>query len=276
MPDSPTLPNSPVDRQARDDDTRQPRAGARFDRPEAPAPFGSRIATLLARVPVSPGRLAVGGGGAVLLAVAAVWLLRPPTPAIESTLPRASAVQAARTDAEGRSSAAATSTSAVSSAVVVDAAGAVRRPGLYRLRSGARVDDLVRAAGGLAAGADRSRLNLAETLADGQRVYVPKVGEVAPLPVGPTGGSGGGDGQSTASTGPSASGPSSAPSAEPVDLNTATADQLDTLPGVGPATAAAILAYRTDHGPFHSVDELLDVPGIGEAKLAALRPKVRV
>jgi competence protein ComEA len=208
--------------------------------------------------------------GAILALVVALWLLRPPPPAVETTLPRA-------TPAAARG-AAATSLplTTVRRSVVVDAAGSVARPGLYRLSPGARVNDLIRAAGGLRPGADPDRLNLAAPLADGQRLYVPKVGELtAPPPLDPTGGSDGATDPTgtTGSTQPAGGGPAAT---VPVDLNTATADQLDTLPGVGPSTAAAILDYRTQHGPFRSVDELLDVRGIGDAKLAALRPKVRV
>ena len=202
-----------------------------------------------------------------------VWLFRPPPPAVETTLPRA--------DAGGGPAAPprrACRSRTVRRSVVVDAAGSVARPGLYRLPPGARVNDLIRAAGGLRPGADPDRLNLAAPLADGQRLYVPKVGELtAPPPARsdrrqrwrhePDG-----DDRIHRAAGWRRSGSATVP----IDLNTATADQLDTLPGVGPSTAAAILDYRTQHGPFRSVDELLDVRGIGDAKLAALRAKVRV
>jgi competence protein ComEA len=144
------------------------------------------------------------------------------------------------------------------------AAGAVAVPGVHRLPPGSRVADLLDAAGGPAPDADIDRVNLAAALADGERVWFPRVGEQEPVVAGPPGG---------ASTG--ASGPAGEPSG-PVDLNTATAEQLDTLPGVGPATAAAILEHRDREGPFRSVEELLDVPGIGDAKLAQLRDLVTV
>ncbi len=151
---------------------------------------------------------------------------------------------------------------------MVQAAGAVAEGGVYRLPAGSRVDDLVRAAGGLAPDADRDRVNLAAPLADGERVWVPRAGqaEVPEVVAGSGGGGGGG--------GPGPSGDPGAPAV--VDLNTATAEELDTLPGVGPATAAAILAYRDEHGRFASVDELLEVRGIGEAKLEQLRASVTV
>jgi competence protein ComEA len=244
-------------------------------RPPATASLRSRITELLARVPVSPGRLLVIAGAVVGAAVLGLWLLRAPPPAVETTLPRADPSLNASAAAPGTASTPPTRRTTV----IVDAAGSVRRPGLYRLAPGARVDDLIRAAGGLRAGADPERLNLAAPLADGQRVYVPKVGQsMLPAPVDPTGGGSAGDpGQTTPSTGPAGPGGSgpAGPQA-PIDLNSATSDQLDTLPGVGPTTAAAILAYRSEHGPFRSVDELLDVRGIGDAKLAALRARVRV
>jgi competence protein ComEA len=161
-----------------------------------------------------------------------------------------------------------TSTSAAAD-LVVHAAGAVGRPGLYRLPSDSRVGDLIEAAGGLSVDADADRLNLAGVLADGVRVYVPRVGEPEPsAPVGADAASGALD-TPTGVAGKDVAGSS-------VDLNTATAEQLDQLPGVGPATAAAILDHRQRHGPFGSVDELLDVRGIGPAKLEALRDLVTV
>jgi len=143
---------------------------------------------------------------------------------------------------------------------------------VYRLAADARVDDLVRAAGGLTPDADPDRVNLAAPVADGDRVWVPRRGETEVPPVIAGSGSstsGGGPGPGKASPGVEAT-------PEVVDLNTATADQLDTLPGVGPATAQAILSYRDEHGRFGSVDELEEVRGIGEAKLEQLRPLVRV
>jgi competence protein ComEA len=161
-----------------------------------------------------------------------------------------------------------TSTTATAE-LVVHAAGAIGRPGLYRLPPGSRVGDLIEAAGGLSADADADRLNLAGVLADGVRVYVPRVGEAMPgAPVGADAAPGS-PGVGSGDTG----GPDT-PTASSVDLNTATAEQLDELPGIGPATAAAILDHRQRHGPFGSVDELLDVRGIGPAKLEALRDLV--
>jgi competence protein ComEA len=148
--------------------------------------------------------------------------------------------------------------------VVVHVAGAVLRPGVLSLPAGSRAVDAVAAAGGLAPGADPDRVNLAAPVTDGMRLTIPLVGQAPPVelaPQVPGAASGGGD--------------PSAP-AGPIDLNSADAAQLDQLPGVGPSTAAAIIAHRDEHGPFGSVDDLLDVRGIGEAKLDALRDLVTV
>lgn len=143
---------------------------------------------------------------------------------------------------------------------LVHVAGAVRTPGVYRLRDGERVQDAVRRAGGPRAGADINAINLAAKVADGQQVVVPRRGAAAAAP----GGTGVGAGE-----------PGGPPRA-PVSLNTATAEQLDTLDGVGPATASKILEYRRQHGGFRSIDDLGEIPGIGPKRLAALRGKVQL
>ena len=141
-----------------------------------------------------------------------------------------------------------------SSRVVVDVVGAVRRPGLYRLAHGTRIADAVARAGGATGKADLAQVNLAAPLADGQQVIVPKRGAPGAAAAGAAGAPG-------------------APAA-PVSLSTATLEQLDTLPGVGPVTAQKVLDYRTKHGAFTSVDELDAVPGIGPKRLEQLRELV--
>jgi competence protein ComEA len=149
-----------------------------------------------------------------------------------------------------------TSTS-VDASIVVYVAGAVAEPGVYRLAASARVNDAVAIAGGAAAGADLNMVNLAAVVHDGERVYVPAVGEAMPPVI---------EYSPAANTSP----------AGPVNINSATAEQLDVLPGVGPATASAIVAHREQHGPFQTVEQLGDVRGIGPAKLDALRGLVTV
>ncbi len=204
---------------------------------------------------------AVIGLGVALGAMVVMVSLRGSPPPVEVNLPRAGAPPGSSADPSSPAGAEAQSADGPDSRALVHAAGAVVRPGVYQVPDGARVTDLVDAAGGPAPDADLQQLNLAAKVSDGERVYVPRRGESPPTPVGPGTGDPGAAG--TAAGGP-------------VDLNTATPEQLDTLPGVGPATAQAILDYRKEHGRFRSVDELIDVRGIGEAKLAALRPKVRV
>lgn len=151
--------------------------------------------------------------------------------------------------------------------VVVHAAGAVIAPGVYRLSDPARVTDVLSAAGGLTGEADPDVLNLAARVGDGERIFVPRRGQ--PLPGVVVG---------TTASGPSPSrgGAERPAAAVPIDLNVATATQLDSLPGIGPAIAERIVQQRVRLGRFRSVNQLLDVPGIGEAKFASLKPRVKV
>jgi len=140
--------------------------------------------------------------------------------------------------------------------VIVDVTGWVRKPGVFELPAGSRVIDAVKRAGGAKSAADLTSLNLAAVLVDGSQIVVPKEGASTGVPA---------TGVSTGTTG-----------AALVNINTATEPELETLTGVGPVLAAAILQYRTDHGPFTSIDQLEDVSGIGPATLEALRPQVAV
>ena len=154
-----------------------------------------------------------------------------------------------------------TSTSAQ---VVVDVVGKVRHPGVYRLALGSRVDDVLRAAGGPLPGVDLNSLNLARKVADGEQIAV-GVPAASLMPAGP-----GGLGGSSGPGGPAASG------SGPIDLNTATPEQLDALPGVGPVLAQRIVDWRTAHGRFDSVDQLRQVSGIGPSKFDDIRALVTV
>jgi competence protein ComEA len=145
--------------------------------------------------------------------------------------------------------------------LVVDVVGEVRRPGLYKLRDGARIADAVRRAGGASRKADLAALNLAAPLVDGIQILVP--GRAPPAAASAAGGTDGGPG----------AGGAGAPTL-PVSLSSATVEELDQLPGVGPVTAQKIVDYRTAHGPFASVDDLDAVPGIGPTRIEQLRDLV--
>jgi competence protein ComEA len=225
--------------------------GRALPRPAPPRTWRERAAHLADATGTTPARLLLGGV-AVVVAGAVVLVATRPAPAPpEIALPFASTTALPGT----------TSTTAPAE-LVVHVAGAVQRPGVHRLPPLARVVDAVDAAGGLTPTADGARLNLAALVVDGERVYVPAVGEALPPPL-----------------------PSHAPGGAPgraggagalVDLNRADEAALDVLPGVGPATAAAIVEHRQRIGGFTAVDQLLDVRGIGEAKLEQLRPLVTV
>jgi competence protein ComEA len=172
-----------------------------------------------------------------------------------------------RSDAGASSSAMAAGASASSSAPVgvsapptrratVHVVGAVHDPGVYRLSDGSRVQDAIAHAGGATAKADLQAINLAAKVADGQQVVVPRRGAAAAVA--------------------SATSGAASASSGPISLNSATAEQLDTLDGVGPSTAQKILDYRTAHGGFSSIDDLAQIPGIGPKKLESLRKQVTV
>jgi competence protein ComEA len=184
---------------------------------------------------------------AALLGTGVVWLRAAPhpDPAGPDGPPGAAAEPLPRARPEERAG----------DRVAVHVAGRVRRPGMVRLPAGSRVQDAIRAAGGAAAGADLNAVNLARKLVDGEQVRIPARGQAATAV-------------------PPAGAPDGQP-AGPLDLNTATAEQLDTLPGVGEVTAGRIVAYRTAH-PFTSVDELLEVPGIGQRRFEQLKDLVTV
>lgn len=154
--------------------------------------------------------------------------------------------------------------------VIVHVTGAVTRPGVVTLGAGSRVADAIKAVGGAAPDADTEKLNLARVLTDGEQIRVPRVGEVLPDPAPQPSGAA----SSGAGTAPGKPGDGGASGT--VNINTASASELEKLPGIGPALAQRIVEYRDSHGPFASVDALTDVPGIGKAKLEALREQAAV
>jgi competence protein ComEA len=193
-------------------------------------------------------RQALIGAVALLLALAlgGRWLMRPDASAealaIEPVVPAATT---AATTAEAPIE------------VVVDVVGAVVAPGLYRLDDGSRVADAVALAGGATRKANLSAVNLAALLVDGTQIVVPRKGEQAPVAAG----------------GGAASGSAGAPGG-PIHLNTASLEELETIPGVGPVTAQRIIDFREQNGPFRSVDELDAVSGIGPKRMEQLRELV--
>ncbi|MFE6024921.1 helix-hairpin-helix domain-containing protein [Streptomyces niveus] len=197
----------------------------------------------------------------VVLVVAAVlaaqhfWSGRPQPVRAPETVREAVAVTEQARDPAPSPGAAPSAPASASKRVVVDVSGKVRSPGVRRLPAGSRVTDALRAAGGVEPGADLTGLNRARVLLDGEQVVVG-----GPQPAG----------QAAAVPGTGAAGPEGAP----VSLSTATVEQLDTLPGVGPVLARHIIDYRTQHGGFSSVGQLREVNGIGERRFADIEPRV--
>ena len=206
-------------------------------------------------------RIAAALLACVALASAVAWFRAGTTSSSASSALPAPAAAGRTNDAPPSS----TTSTRPAAAIVVYVVGAVRRAGVVRLPTGARVIDAIDAAGGAAPAADLTRLNLATALADGSRVAVPSVGAPAP-----------GVDPSAVSGAPSVGSDSGPSASAPVNLNTATAAQLDALPGIGPATAATIIKDREAHGPFRSVNDLGRVRGIGDSKLGQLRELVTV
>lgn len=219
----------------------------------------------LAAVRADPGR----AGGIALAVIAALAILvtvftvvrQRPAPVVAANLP----------PVEMMSTAAPTTSTAPPASgreMVVSVIGLVQQPGLVTLTPDARVADAVSAAGGPLRGADTAGLNLARRLADGEQIVV---GIATPAGQPPLLGS-----SVAGQSAPPERSPAPAKPAAPVDLNTATAEQLDALPGVGPVTASAIVAWRAANGRFSTVDQLGEIDGIGPARLEKLRPFVRV
>ena len=240
-----------------------------FDRRLPPGPHPPPVRP--ARVRWNPGRrgaAALGVAAVALIAGIGWWLAAARPHAVpltaSSSLPAGSSMVPSTPTGSPASAApnpsvspASAATSATPVSIVVDVAGRVMHPGIYRLTPSARVYDALEAAGGPRRGVSTVALNLAAPLQDGQQIVVGASG-VSPLVPAATPGSSSG----------------SSPPGAPVDINTATLEQLETLPGVGPVLGQNILDYRAANGPFTTVDQLADVSGIGDVRLAELRPLV--
>jgi len=218
----------------------------------------------LAGARIEPGRR----GAAMLLVLALLaaalvgavtWRSRPDP--VEVAPPAPVAVAPAAPVSAGQIGAPAARPGGASATIVVAVAGKVRRPGIRTLPAGSRVADAVRAAGGPLPGVDVGLLNLARRLTDGELVVVGMPGADGSGGVGPSGGTGS---------------PATPGAAGPLDLNAATPEQLDGLPGVGPVLAQRIVDWRAAHGRFDSIDQLREVDGIGDSKFAQLRDRVMV
>jgi competence protein ComEA len=224
----------------------------------------------IAAVRADPGRagvIALAAVGVIAVLVTVFTLARDRTPAVASAkLPPVEMVSSA-------SPTPGPSPPAAAGPVVVSVVGLVHKPGLVTLAPGARIADALTAAGGALDGADLIGLNMARRVADGEQIIVGIVAAPGQPPA-----MGSSISASPAETAPDAAATAGKPPApgELLDLNAATVEQLDTLPGVGPVTAAAIIAWRDANGRFTSVDQLGDVDGIGPARLEKLRALVRV
>ena len=226
---------------------------------------GRRLTELWHRVRGGEDPVAFGAVVVVALIAGGLWFWAGSR---HGGVPAASAApaQAATDGPAGRGVASADATTTTATALAVHVAGAVARPGLYRLPAGSRVADALSIAGGRLPAADTDRLNLAARLVDGQKILVTRRGDqrfADPIEMAPgvTAGAG-----VQGSAGPP----------DPIDLNAADLATLDSLPGVGPATARAILEERARRGGFRSTRDLLRVPGIGEGRFARLKDRIRV
>ena len=223
-----------------------------------------------------PARAFATAGSVAVVCVGAWWLLRAPTPPLENSLPLVSIASASDSSSSSVVGAIPSTTLVGMREVIVHVAGSVMKPGVYRLKPNARVIDAVNAAGGVTPNADTAAVNLALPLLDAEQVYIPArssqkphttvaVRRKPPTAVGSP--------SSTSAAGTVGATPTTIKSAF-ININTATALELEALPSVGPSTAKAIVSFRTKNGPFSKAEDLLKVPGIGDGKLAAMKPFV--
>lgn len=276
------------------DDASEPESGADHDNDTNPNALLPRWlpdsaargeAGWVASIRADPGRagaIALGVVATVAVLVTIITLLRgQPNPVVSAKLPPVEMVSTSSVRTSGPSSA------PPDRPVIVSVVGLVQKPGLVTLAPEARIADALSAAGGPATGADTIGLNMARHLVDGEQIVVgmaAALGEPTLLGSSISPASGAKDVPAAAPPGNDArdngaqhgDAQDGVSAAAPINLNTATVEQLDTLPGVGPVTAAAIVAFRTEHGNFASVDQLGDVDGIGPARLDKLRDLVRI
>ena len=223
-----------------------------------------------------PARAFATAGSVAVVCVGAWWLLRAPAPPLENSLPLVSIASASDSSSSSVVGAIPSTTLVGVREVIVHVAGSVMKPGVYRLKPNARVIDAVNAAGGVTPNADTAAVNLALPLLDAEQVYIPArssqkphttvaVRRKPPTVVGSP--------SSTSAAGTVGATPTTIMSAF-ININTATALELEALPSVGPSTAKAIVSFRTKNGPFSKAEDLLKVPGIGDGKLAAMKPFV--
>lgn len=249
------------------------------------APIRSVVDDIVSRVVhhiqfVGPRRIVAGGLTAAVLALAAWFLFAPAPPAVESVLPPAGSTRAAHSTVP---SGAVPSGTVAGGTVRVHVAGAVRRPGVYEVPADGRIIDAVRAAGGASSSADLDAINLAQTLRDTEQVYVPTRTRTSPrtsprtaprlrpttVPPAVSPAPAGSPVQQATET-------SAPPARKTVNVNQASASQLEELPGVGEVTARRIISWRQSRGPFAAAEDLMKVEGIGPAKFAAMKPFVSV
>lgn len=230
------------------------------------------------------GLLVVAVVAAIGFGVRVAWARAASTPQVVAPAQPGSALEgrasgstgfASSSTASGGGGPPASKPSTAASTLTVHVVGQVRKPGVIKLPAGARVADAVARAGGALHGADLAAVNLARPLADGEQVRIPKPGESAAPAGGGAGGPTGGAGSGGVTPGATAGGAVGGVDAK-LDLNRATAAELEELPGVGPVLAQRIVDWRTEHGRFANVDELGEVSGIGEKIFAQLQPKVTV
>ncbi|MDP4695583.1 MAG: helix-hairpin-helix domain-containing protein [Ilumatobacteraceae bacterium] len=209
--------------------------------------------------------------------IAGWWLVQVPPPPPEANLSFASTTVAA-SPTIGVSASSINTTPQI---ITVHVAGAVKNPGVYRLKYGSRINDGIVAAGGATSAANLDVINLATVLNEGEQIYVPKRGEkphvITNRPqVGGAGGVAGAGGAGGAGGVAGAGGAANSAVPQLININLASVVELEQLPGVGPATAKAIVAYREKNGAFLKVEDLLKVRGIGPAKLSEILPRARV